>query len=98
MKYIELNLIRGYDLFFYPVSAKSLENMGIQLGERSSFDAEEFRVTRMNDRIARYEPKNMHIVYELVDCIGLMFALTYGCKYDYCEIYVTKRRCGISEA
>ena len=89
MKYTEIALVRGFDLFFCSVSERSVENMGKQLGGRYSFNAAEYRVTQMFERIKFVNPDELWEVHEYVDGIGQMLAVTYGCKYDFSELYVT---------
>ncbi len=98
MKYKKLYLVRGYDLFFSPVSAKSLENMGKQLGGKYSFDAKKFRITRALGYILYIKPDKLCDIHEIADWIGAQFSLTYGCQYYYCEFYLINVKFRISEA
>lgn len=90
-------LIRGFDLYFTELSADSLERIAQQLGGRYSFNVEQGRATYMFEKIKTIESTKISESHQIVDDVGNLMALTFGCKFLYSELYLTVETKGLSE-
>lgn len=89
MTQVNIALVRGFDLFFADVSAKSIERIAKNLGGRYSFSHAEGRATYMFENIKKIQLTDLEAVHEIVCSCGAGFASTYGCQFKYSELYLT---------
>lgn len=89
MTQVNIALVRGFDLFFADVSAKSIESIAKNLGGRYSFSHAEGRATYMFENSREVPLTELNVVHNIVNSCGAGFASTYACQFKYSELYVT---------
>jgi hypothetical protein len=92
MNFENMNLFRGFDLFFDDIAEEELKAICKSLGGEVDYSALQKKVTYMCQKKVIIENIKISDFQKIVSSIGKRYASELNCKFLYSELYLRRHR------